>query len=471
LSQIFVKQNLPEAWRLIIVARQYVTIDRFAMLGDTLTACKATADRVFDADLDPDVAVREDTLCFLAAVWNQCVLLLAKAKADQRIRVEEDPHKVPEISIPDYAAMRERFRVDRRDLPLRAAIEPNKNTIERMIRDHTVKVMLQFCELSEIRLRSEKITYKSGVAENADALLKLAKVMQHADVISHEDVMNRIMAFQIGLEYTGRCPYRTNAYTQGGATGGLLAYLIMQFRETTGHDPMWFTLIVERKIRGMIAKLCFDRYSKYNTYGSAMEEVLANRMFLWSDARSEFQRGDQGRRRDRTPDRGASADEDKFAGNANLDDPPSADRKERNKARAEKKKANVKRQKEELKQLRLDQGAAAGRGQQQLPPRPVNGRPTIQRAAGAQKEMAPKEVWDAVKALKKTFKKRCEFWNTQAGCRFDNGTCTSSSSAIGRMAARRAEARPGQDVVLLLCRRKRFGLGRGTLCRISPRSG
>jgi hypothetical protein len=172
----------------------------------------------------------------------------------------------------------------------------------------------------------------------------------------------------------------------------------------------------------MIAKLCFDRRSKYNTYGSAMEEILANRRFLWSDARSECQRGDQGRKRDRTPDRGTPADEDKFTGNANLDDPPSADRKERNKARAEKK-ANGKRQKEELKQLRLDQGAAAGRGQQQLRPPPVNGRPPIQRAAGAQKEMAPKEVWAAVKALKKMFKKRCEFWNTQAGSRFDNGTC------------------------------------------------
>ncbi|CAE8689749.1 unnamed protein product, partial [Polarella glacialis] len=326
LSQIFVKQNLPEA----------------------------TAKRVFAADLDPDVAAREDTLRFLAAVWNQYVLL-AKAKADQR-----------------------------------TAIEPYKKTIERMIRDHTVNNMLPFYELAEIRLRSEEITYKSRVAENADALLELAKVMQRADVISDEDVMNRIMAFHIGLEYTVNCPYRTSAYTEAGAAGGSLAYLIMlddqrqQFRDTTGQDPMWFALIVDRKIRSMIAKLCFDRRSKYNTYGSAMEEVLANRRFLWSDARSECQRGDQGRRRDRAPDRGTPADEDKFTGTANPGTPPTADRKEKNKARAEK--ANILRQKEEFKQLRLDQG-----------------------------EMAPKEVWDAVKAPKKTFKKRCEFWNTQAG--------------------------------------------------------
>ena len=44
------KQNLPEGWRLIIVARQYVTFDRFAMLGDTLTTFKATAERLLAAD-------------------------------------------------------------------------------------------------------------------------------------------------------------------------------------------------------------------------------------------------------------------------------------------------------------------------------------------------------------------------------------------------------------------------------------
>ena len=72
-----------------------LSVEVFAMLGDTATAVKTSLQTLLPtATLGTDAAAQELSLMQLAAVWHSCFALQGQF-ATRRARMEEDPTKIP----------------------------------------------------------------------------------------------------------------------------------------------------------------------------------------------------------------------------------------------------------------------------------------------------------------------------------------------------------------------------------------
>jgi hypothetical protein len=410
LKQIFVKQDLSDEHKLLFAKLKLRSIEKVASLGSDLTGFKKVAEKVFHEALPPGdepdrVAERELILTFFGTVWYQCQNL-AKARADQRVRMEEEPHKVPEIPTPQYTDMRDRFVARHSDIILSYDIEPHKKFIEKMIRDHTVIGVLPFYELGEIRVRAEKIVPRSGLAETADKLIQIAQTVDVAAVSTDDDAMNRITAFIISLEYTGLCPYRTATYVEGSMKGGSIAYLAelkkqrAEFAHTTGRSTLLFTVLADKKIRQMVERLCHNYRSDYKEYMDALTHVLTEHRYLWRDARDEAMSS--------TPQSVAASA--RARAERSRTPPPKRETKPGTPSPPGQGKRALRKQKAAERALKkIPTGA---RGGTPPPPPPA-------KTDKAERIMAPKKMWDAAIKLKKTSKlKACEFFNLPSDCKF-----------------------------------------------------
>ena len=74
-----------------------LSVERVAMLGDTITSVKATSKAIVGdgSKFGPDDPVRELSLTLLVAVWKSASTLQEHV-ATRRAKMEEDPSKIPE---------------------------------------------------------------------------------------------------------------------------------------------------------------------------------------------------------------------------------------------------------------------------------------------------------------------------------------------------------------------------------------
>eukprot|EP00913_Durusdinium_trenchii_P014253 g13371.t2 len=173
LRQIFGRQRLQEDLCRVVADRKLLTVEAFAMLGDTIAAVKESL-KVIIADealLGASPGERELALTSLAAVWKTCSTLQDHFAA-RRAKMEEDPSKVPEIPGDDHAEFREQFVARHPDVLLPHHREPHRKLVERLQRDFLVHGSVPFYEVGELRTRSEQIAQKSGLSKNAEDLLK-----------------------------------------------------------------------------------------------------------------------------------------------------------------------------------------------------------------------------------------------------------------------------------------------------------
>ena len=85
-----------------------LSVEVFAMLGDTATAVKTSLQTLLPtATLGVDAASQELSLMQLAAVWHSCFALQGQF-ASHRARMEEDPNKIPEMAQEDHAESSDR---------------------------------------------------------------------------------------------------------------------------------------------------------------------------------------------------------------------------------------------------------------------------------------------------------------------------------------------------------------------------
>ena len=163
--------------------------------------------------------------------------------------------------------------------------EPNKRFLERLIRDLAIHQVVHPCELGEVRLRSETITQSSGVAANADLLLKVARVDEPVCVTCEEDAIHRIHALLVSLEYVGQLAYGDFKGAQGSRTGGSLSYLRELEHRRKEKPGLRFIVAVDRKIRKKVHQLMVEKRLEFGTYSEALFEVLDRPEINWTEAR------------------------------------------------------------------------------------------------------------------------------------------------------------------------------------------
>ena len=234
-----------------------LSVEVFAMLGDTATAVKTSLQTLLPtATLGVDAAAQELSLMQLAAVWHSCFALQGQF-ASRRARMEEDPNKIPEMAQEDHAEFRSRFVTAHPDVILLDAKEPHKKFVEKLSRDFLVHGMVPFYTVAEIRTRADSIVQKSGLTKNAEDLLTISKAEEPEQVTDVQTLLHRVHAYFMALEYLNICTYSRKA--------GPLRYLqeLEQFRTECPGLP--YLLSADSLIRKKVNRLQAEQHELYGT--------------------------------------------------------------------------------------------------------------------------------------------------------------------------------------------------------------
>ena len=212
LRQILGRQRVPEQLCKLVADKGLRSVETFAMLGDTIATVKQTLKTIIpdQAQLGTDGPAQELALTALAAVWKQCSTMQDHFAA-RRAKMEEDPSKVPEIPGEDHAEFRDTFVARHPDVVLPIHREPHRKFVERVQRDYLVHGFVHFYEVGEIRTRNEQIAQKSGLSKNAEDLLRVVAIDQPVAATSETQVMDKLHAFFVTLEYLNICDFSAKA--------------------------------------------------------------------------------------------------------------------------------------------------------------------------------------------------------------------------------------------------------------------
>eukprot|EP00971_Amphidinium_carterae_P342341 6481617-Amphidinium_carterae.3 len=287
LRQLFVSARLPETIRKGLADSGILTIDHVAAISESLPGFKESIQTLLGQEMLGDSAQKRLlNLVFLATVWRKCVNL--SSRLDKRkVRMEEDPDKVPAIQAQDYAQMRTVFLTRHKDFILTEQREPHKKFVEKLLRDVGLHGVVPFYELGDVRLRSEHIKERKSIATTTDFLLKVAKADEPTQVISEADALNRVYAFFIGLEWVGQLAFsRFGTASSENKAGGALDYLEELERRRLDNPGLTYLITADRVIRQKVAKLLTDERNRVHSFSEALHEVLHQHQYLWNDARA-----------------------------------------------------------------------------------------------------------------------------------------------------------------------------------------
>ena len=160
--QIFVKTRMPGQLRRLCADKGLLDADAWAAVADTLETFKANIQRLLtEAAIDTDAPAREAKLISLATCWRKC-RALAEGRDTRRARLEEDPHRIPEMGIQEYGQKRANFVIAHKDFLLTDFKEPHKRFLERFDRDFAIREVVLPHAIGEIRVKSEHVQQKGG---------------------------------------------------------------------------------------------------------------------------------------------------------------------------------------------------------------------------------------------------------------------------------------------------------------------
>ena len=142
----------------------------------------------------------------LVSAWRKCKGLCEQLDA-KRIKLQDDPLKIPEVPVTQYLEYRAQFVARHRDVMLCDYKEPHKRFVERLLRDLCVHELVLPYKRGEIRLKCEDVVQKPGLTASADLLVQISREEVPTAVTSDEDAWNRIHVFFVALEYVGILTY------------------------------------------------------------------------------------------------------------------------------------------------------------------------------------------------------------------------------------------------------------------------
>ncbi|CAE7749104.1 unnamed protein product, partial [Symbiodinium necroappetens] len=265
LRQIFGRQKLPEPLCLLMADKGMLLVERMAMLGDSIASVKATLKAIVgdDSKFGPDGPAQELSLTLLTAVWKSASVLQEHISA-RRAKMEEDPSKIPEIPGEDHAEFREIFVNQHPDVILTYMREPHRKFVERIHRDYLVHGAVAFYEVAEMRTRAGRIVQTTGFSKASDDLLRVVQSDNKVSIASDSDVMDRLHAFFIALEYLNICDFTIEA--------GPLKYL--SELEEWRHDNRGLAVLLaaDSLIRKKVYKLNNDKRKDFPSFSMALKE-------------------------------------------------------------------------------------------------------------------------------------------------------------------------------------------------------
>ena len=174
---IFGRQRAPTKLCLLFAEFGLLTFDRIAQLGEDPATVRKTFSRIVDGDvkLGENVAEQECNWLTVLAVWQSCKVLVS-AMASRHTKILDDPTICPALPQDDHIDFRERFILVHPDMIMVECREPHKKFVERISRDVALYGSVPFYEVGEMRLRSETIAQKIGLAPRLPITSKMSQI-------------------------------------------------------------------------------------------------------------------------------------------------------------------------------------------------------------------------------------------------------------------------------------------------------
>ena len=395
LRQIFGRQRVPEDLCLLMADKGMLSVERMAMLGDSIASVKATLKAIVgdDTKFGADGAAQELSLTLLVAVWKSASVLQEHV-ASRRAKMEEDPSKIPEIPGEDHAEFRELFVTQHPDIILTYMREPHRKFVERIHSDYMVHGAVAFYEVAEMRSRADRVVQTPAFSKTSEDLLKVVQFDNKVAIASESEVMDRLHSFLVALEYLNICEFTFGA--------GPLKYLSELEEWRHENRGLAVLLSADSLIRKKVYKLNNDKRKDFPTFSQALNEVLKNHKQLWNDARStaELEKFRQVEHDLATPPKRPRSRS-----------PPSTPVK--NEAKAKKNKARRLRERALLKQARADRDRARDPAARDKPPLKLVEKDKVERDA-----RVPEKEWKKIMSFSYTGARRCPWYNCSLGCRF-----------------------------------------------------
>ena len=287
LRQVFADSKLPESLRRAVADHDILTLEVFSNLGDDMKSFKEAMCKVLTEEELGTGCKQVVHLASLTTCWKRASTQIVNQET-QLVRLREDPLKIPEIPEMEYGEYRIAFMKRHPDIPLADHKEPNKRFIERMIRDFLVHRVLPPYELGEIRLRSETIVQRPGLAVSAEHLLRTAKVDEPAAVTLEDDALSRIHALMMSLEFLGHLRYGGFLYGKEQGPGEVSGGSDNRRRETPG---LQWIVNVDRKFRKKVYELQTEQKDRCPTYSAALSVAMKEHSLYWAESRMEVLTG------------------------------------------------------------------------------------------------------------------------------------------------------------------------------------
>ena len=170
--------------------------EQVASLGSEQAMAEQRLQDIFGASLLKDLSAADKAIALMqmATVWR-CAGQVANLRATRAVRLEENPHIVPDLPGDTYIQMCESFQLSHpQDYGL-PQDTPHEKFCARLSRDVTVSGVVPAYELGWVRLKSETVTTKPGFGSTPDMLVQIQRDEQPAIVLGAEDTRNRIIAY------------------------------------------------------------------------------------------------------------------------------------------------------------------------------------------------------------------------------------------------------------------------------------
>ena len=285
LRQVLHTASVPEAFRLRLAGVGVLTNDVLANLGESPQAFVQNIKALLGGDNNfgeaPQFIIVEAKL---VSSWRKSRALMESTDS-KRLKLMEDPHKIPEIPIHEYYSYRANLVTRHPDVLVVDYKEPHKKFLERLIRDLTVNEVVLPYLLGEIRLRSEDVVMKPGLSPTAEMLLKISQEEVPASVTAEDDAMNRIHAFFMALEYVNVVSYAK--YKRDGDThvGGSLDYLAELERGRRDTPGLQFLVLADERMRRKVYQLTTEMKGEYPSFAAGLRGAMKEYAGIWSECR------------------------------------------------------------------------------------------------------------------------------------------------------------------------------------------
>ena len=220
LKRLFVVANVIPENRLKIVKAGFIKVTDYAHIAMTDERFEAKILKMFpfvkDDDEDSPEVAAEKTRYWSAfsALWGMTKLAVDFERRRYE-KIMEEPNKAPEIKDTDRMAQRTLYRTRHPDEVLSEDTEPHPKFVDTVYKDATSSsACVKDYAVGDIRLRGETIETESGLSKSLDKVIIAIEKPKGVRCISEEEVIKRLSAFFIALEFLQICDFTKEKFTR-----------------------------------------------------------------------------------------------------------------------------------------------------------------------------------------------------------------------------------------------------------------